>query len=285
MTYSTAQQLADISARTARVENDKLYVWDMSRRGRTRGLAEPEGGQVRALKNPDPVPGEVYLVWSEGGDDNSPTFIATYVGQFDGTRLFATFAYAIRPPTEDGGVDIRTTTSQHTFEDRVWVKARFDTVPLTEDQLEGTVDRAQELLRELKAEEAWFNEFDEALNSMADGHGWCGTYDDIVRAVGLSGREKEYWVEVEANCTVTDTNPSSRLDDLLGEHYGNSIVTSSVTFTAKVTVRVGGITASDHEDAHARVQRDDVMTELNSMLSGDVELDDWEIKDSGEEDD
>jgi hypothetical protein len=284
MTYSTAQQMADIHARSERTEEQKLYVWEMSKHGHTRGMAERDGDQIRARKNPDPILGETYLLWSEQAVDASPTFVATYCGEHDGERLFATFAYVLQPGNDEAALDFRTTTSQHTIEDKVWVKARFATVPLTEAQLETTTERMQELRRELSAEQAWFSEFSDAMNELAEGHGWCGTYDDIVRDIGMPGREKDYWVEVSANCTITDTSPSSRLDSLLEGHYGGTIETTSVSFSGKVIVRVDSVTATSDSEAQSRVDRDSVLSVLNDMFSGDVELDDWEVKDSGEED-
>lgn len=261
------------------------YIIDTSRMGMTRGLAVTDSFD-RALKNPDPVPGDVYLMWSgDALDTASPTFIATYCGDHDGSPLFAPLGYIPQPPNEDSQPDIRTISSAlAAMENRVWVKAHFATVPLTEDQLGATVDRANELRRELEKEELWFSDFSDGMNELAETHGWCGTYDDIVRAVGLPGREKDYWVEVEARCTITDNSPSSRLDSLLEEHYGGAVDTTSVSFSGKVTVKVYSITASGTEDAQSRVTREDVVRELNNMLSADIELDDWEVTDSGEED-
>jgi hypothetical protein len=182
------QQLADIRARIAQSE-EKFYITDLSRRGLTRGLAELDGDQVRARKNPAPIPGETYLLWSEAVVDASPVFVATYCGDHDGERLFATFGYILQPGDEEAALDVRTTTSQHVIEDKVWVKARFATVPLTEAQLETTTERMQELRRELSTEQAWFSEFSDAMNELAEGHGWCGTYDVIVRDIGMPGWE------------------------------------------------------------------------------------------------
>jgi hypothetical protein len=277
------QQLADIRARIAQSE-EKFYITDLSRRGLTRGLAEQDGDQVRARKNPDPIPGETYLIWTEHVDDDSPIFIATYCGNLEGEHLFATFAYVLQPGDEEVALDIRTTTSQHTIEDKVWVKARLGVVSLTQDQMDSSFNKVMELRRELATEEQWFSDFSEGLNELAEQHSWCGTYDEIVRAVGFPGREKDYWVEVEAQCTITDTNPSGRLDTLLEEHYGPSIVTSSVSFSGKITVKVTSITATTSDEAQNRVDRDDVKSALDELFSGDVELDDWEVKDSGEED-
>ncbi len=262
------------------------YITDLSRRGRTRGLAELHS-EGRALKNPHPILGETYVLWSESAlDDGSPVFIATYCGVYggDGERLFATFAYVLQPVDETGSPEIRTTTSQHAIEDKVWVKARFDVVPLTDDQMDSSVERMQELRRELTAEQAWFSEFSDGLNELAERHGWCGQYDDIVRDLGMPGRERDYWVEVQAGCTVTDNNPSGRLDTLLEEHYGAAFETTRVEMTGKVTVRINGITAAGSDDAQNHVNRDDVKRALDDMFSGNVELDDWEVEDSGEED-
>jgi hypothetical protein len=261
------------------------YITDLSRRGFTRGLAELDS-EGRALKNPPPVMGDEYLLWPGGGlDEASPVFVATYCGVGEpGEHLFAPFAYVPQPPEEESALDFRTLTSLGSIVNKVWVKARFATVPLTEAQLETTTERMQELRRELSTEQAWFSEFSDAMNELAEGHGWCGTYDDIVRDIGMPGREKDYWVEVSANCTITDNSPSSRLDSLQEGHYGGTIETTSVSFSGKVIVRVSSITATSDSEAQSRVDRDDVRSALDEMFSGDVELDDWEVKDSGEED-
>lgn len=286
MTYSSAQQMAEVHARIERVEDDKLYVWDLSRRGLTRGLAEEQRDtEGRVLKNPDPIPGETYLLWSDGVLDNaSPVFVATYCGMHGEEHLFATHSYVLQPVDETSALDIRTTTSQHTIENKVWVKARFDAVQLSAERMDASVDRADELRRELAAEEVWFDEFSHGLNELAETNSWCGTYDEIVRAVGLPGREKDYWVDVEVECTITDNNPSGRLDERLEAHYGVAFSTTRVEMSGKVTVRVNGITATDHSEAQNAVTADDVRSELDSLFSGDVEMNEWEVKDSGEED-
>jgi hypothetical protein len=259
------------------------YITDLSRQGFTRGLAELDS-EGRALKNPPPVIGDEYLLWPGDTLDGAPVFVATYLGEYANEHLFATFAYVLRPSDEEVPLDVRTLTSQSNIMDKTWVKARFATLPLTEAQLETTTDRMQELRRELSTEQAWFSEFSDAMNELAEGHGWCGTYDDIVRDIGMPGREKDYWIDVSAQCTITDNNPSSRLDSLLEGHYGGTIETSSVSFSGKVIVRVSGITATSDSEAQSRVARDEVRSALDEMFSGDVELDDWEVKDSGEED-
>ena len=272
---------------TEETMTESEYITDVSRMGHTRGMAALDA-LGRALKNPDLVPGDVYLMWSgDALDTASPTFIVTHCGDHDGTPLFAPLGYIQQPPNEDSQPDIRTISSALAgMESRVWVTARFAPVELGEDRMQASLDRAEELRTELRAEQDWFEEFSKGMNELAETHGWCGTYDDIVRAVGLPGREKEYWVEVEARCTITDTNPSSRLDSALEEHYGSEVSTTEERFTGKATVTVHNITANGNEDASSRVSEEDVVRALREQFSARVELidGDWEVKDTGEED-
>ena len=251
------------------------FITDLSPRGHTRGLAETDpSGRVR--KNPEPVVGDIYLVWNSPDEPGSLTFVATY---HEGG--FAALAYIPQPDEE---LPTLRHTSSMTVLDVAWVKARFDTPVITDEQMEVSVAGVQFLNDELDREAEWFDTFSDGLNELAERHGWCNQYDDIVRDLGMPGREKEYWVEAEVTCTLTDDNPSGRLDSVLEQYYGASFDTTRVEITGKVTVRVNGIKATGDDAAQGMVTREDVFAAVDGMFSGDVDMDDWEVKDSGEED-
>jgi hypothetical protein len=248
-------------------------------RGFPLGLAEP-GDDGRVLKNPEPVPGQVYLLWDESMEgENRVAFIVTYTGQFNPC------GYITRPRGEDAAPTIQHSSSMYIQpEHRAWVKAHFAEPSLTEEQLHAAAEQVTDLRTELAREQEKFAAFGDALNEMADDHDWCASYDTIVRDLGLPGRERDYWVEVEAEVTIEDNDPSSRLDERLGYEYGASISATYVEVRGKVTVRVGSITASSAENAQENVSEEDVQSELDNMFSADISLGDWEVTNSGQED-
>jgi hypothetical protein len=263
------------------------YITDLSRRGLTRGMAELDSEGL-ALKNPDPILGETYLLWSEAAlDDTSPVFIATYCGEFEGERLLAPLGYITRPRDEVDEPEVRALVGQQAIEDRVWVKARFDVVPITDAQMDASHEKMLELRREQATEQTWFEDFGDGLNELAENNRWCSTYDEIVRAIGLPGRKRNFWVSVSARVTVEDNSPSGALDDALESHYGAHIETTYAEFRGTVRITVHEIEATDSSSAESHISEDDVKAELNDVFSGsdDITLDDWEVIGSGEEED
>jgi hypothetical protein len=157
--------------------------------------------------------------------------------------------------------------------------------PLTEEQQNAVAEQLAALRLELADEKQKFVDLGRALNDIAETNSWCDTYDSLVQDLGLPGREKDWWVEVEVEVTVEDHSPSSNMDDRLEREYGAPIDTSYIEFRGKVKVRVSGITANSADDAQNFVDEDDVKSEVDDAFSGaEVTLGEWEVCDSGRDD-
>jgi hypothetical protein len=161
------------------------------------------------------------------------------------------------------------------------------TPPALTEVLQNAVvaEQLAALRTELADEKQKFVDLGIALNDIAETNSWCDTYDRLVQDLGLPGREKDWWVEVEAEVTVEDHGPSSNMDERLEREYGLPIDTSYIEFRGKVKVRVSGITANSADDAQNFVDEDDVKSEVDDAFSGaEVTLGEWEVCDSGRDD-
>jgi hypothetical protein len=257
------------------------YIEDISPTGVTRGLAQPEANG-RVLKSPAPESGEMYLLW-----DASETTPAVNVVTYNGTNedsdepVFTPLGFI-----GVSGPELHSSASMYIqTENMVWVKAMLAVPSPTDEQLSASAATAPALRTELNTELEKWESFGQALNYIAEEHGWCEQFDDIIRDLGFEGRAKDWWVEVEADLTIEDSNPSSRMDDRLESEYGVTISASSVEVRGKVTIRVNSISAPNSDEAQNSIDSTSVEEALDEVISGGTyTLHDWEVTDSGQED-
>lgn len=132
-----------------------------------------------------------------------------------------------------------------------------------------------------------FDAFNEALNEKADDSDWCGEYEGIIEPLGMTGRnkKKDWIVEVIADVTVTDSSPSSRMDNSLRSEWAEESFTSSnMEVTGTVTVNID-VDETSEDEAREYVDSDTIESRLEDMFRGcSVELTDWRIEDVTERD-
>lgn len=262
-------------------ENDERSSEPEDDRPNPAGLGEAEF-------KPELVEGSRYVLWRDSnltpGRIERSFYVATYVGEnsflvdhklslsYDGESYIGTTddTAAGILVIEDGGFDN-------------WRKLRTgDPVPAAED----SENRATVAMNRATALATKWDEFEEALCDMAQNQSWCSEFEDVVRPLGMQGRNRKYRITVEATFTWTLSNPSSNVDRAVSSDLGIDVELSEVSGEGTKSVylyREG----RNGDDASESIDSDDVERELTSELSGSVTVDvtDWSIDETEEDDD
>lgn len=155
-------------------------------------------------------------------------------------------------------------------------------IALAEPERVGTEEAKSALRRTLATLQAEFEEFNEALNEKADEKEWCSDYEEIIsRLDGMEGREerrKDWDVEVSVEFTLTDSNPSGRVDSEVCDLYGD-MSTSEIRIEGSATITVS-VSGCRRDDVNDEVTEDMIVSELEGRgsQSFDIEVGDWSIE-------
>jgi hypothetical protein len=285
---------------TAAVVAAATYM-DNTTEGHTLGKAHlEENGRVHI--DPPKVPGEMYLTWYNGNDwyrDHAMLQVATAderlvsLGYFnrgvDGNVYYHDDIWAdVRGP--GWGAD----TTMH------WAK-----VAMTDPDVNETTstERAGVLTTQAEESHEAFENLNDALNELARQQSWCGEYERTMDAIGMRHRRSggrvpfdpdnltdapterhAYDVEFTVDVTIRDDSPSYRVTNMLESEYSAYSV-SELRFDASINVTVRGIVADNEEQAEESVTQSQISDELDGMIEGEFEINDYSHSDTNEDTD
>jgi hypothetical protein len=248
------------------------------------------------------VPGEMYLTWYNGNDwyrDHAMLQVATADERFislgyfnrgvDGNVYYHDDLWAdVRGPGWGGD------TTMH------WAK-----VALTDPDVNETAstDRLDVLTTQAEESHEAFENLNDALNELARQQSWCGEYERTMDAIGMRHRRSggrtpydpdnmldqtpprhAYDIQYDVEVTITDDSPSYRIVSALESDYYASGV-SEIRFDTTVTVTINGVIAEDEEAAENSVTQSQIEDELDNIISGEFEINDYSHSNTAEDDD
>lgn len=268
---------ADVTAvRTA------LVVEDITVNGPTRGMAQAEDDGT-VLLSPDPVVGDMYLLWDTRRWDPARTVtdLVTYTGEEDGVKRWASVGYYGWDRYNN-----RVTFQLDHYRGLVtpaepqWAKLRMEVPEPTSTPEQVAVLRAQ-----LETLQSARKEFNTALNQLASDNDWCGEYERIIEKVGMKGRRTEWEVELSVDFTFEDNNPEgSNVEDAAEERYGSSMTLTEVRYTAKMDVTLR-VTAQDEDSIDDAISTSDIHDQIRDALgyrASNIDVDDYSIESTSE---
>lgn len=273
--------------------------------GHTLGKAvvETEGEHAGAvIVDPVRVPGDLYLTWFAGRDyydDHVFVQVAldgdvlTPVGYFnrgtDGRVYYNDDPYSTPPVSRFGS-----------NADMHWAKLALEVPEVAPD----ADARRTAIIEEATVAHEAFEDLNDALNDLARYQSWCSEYERTMQFIGMRDRrngtrgpfdvdnvgaigntERHAWdVQYDVEVTITDDSLSYRVSNMLESEYGASSV-SDLRFDATISVTINGIVAEDEDAAENMVSRSQIEDELDNMLEGEFEINDYSHSDTTEDTD
>jgi hypothetical protein len=248
--------------------------------GPTWGLAKVDEAGAVAL-NPAPEPGKLYLVWANRAEAWDTDTRITYLAyQSDDTAEGANqFGYIGAYSSSGGTVAfVNDTYLTPNGDDRDVLQWAELALTAPEKDAEALPATWHDLA---SSEETAFEELNEAMNELADDQRWCSDYEDIVTALGMTGRNADYCVEVDVTFTFEDQNPPGEFDERAAERhdlYGMTITSARYTANARVSIYVSDTT---EQGARDYVDSNEIEEHLSNAMShaSDIDVDDYSIID------
>lgn len=266
----------------ARIANDRT--------GPTRGFAVTgDDGLVEV--NPERVVGRTYIVWDTENLTARELGMAMFHGPadpVDRTAGFVSVGSLIGTMTDDPADVRRNTTERDLPISRriAWAELALVERPvLTADQRIAAQQKAELLRSQTRALQSSYTEFNDALNELAKDKGWCSEYEDIIKPLGMIGRNRKYDVEVSVSFSFDMDSTSSAVDSAISRQTGMELDVSSLTVNSSTTVTIYGVECSGDTDSMSEyISSSDVEDALENLLNhtDNLSVDDWSVEDYSE---
>jgi hypothetical protein len=264
--YITLSQdtVSNLGQRAEAEEPAAPALWEDGREAITFGYArQEEDGTV--LLNPDPTPGDVYIVWDsrlEAEAERHMAYVCVYEGGGPVEQAFAPSGHWYRYYDQS---DWNTSAVFNSIPDR-WVKLGFRS-DYTEPVNTYTADFERATLKSHKELET----FNTETNKLALRHSWCGTYESIIQPLGMKSRWHGWWtVEVQAKtCITRDSITGYTARDILAGLGISGREITNLSLEATFTFYVNAVQA-DSEDEAKELVTPEMMTAALARQSPDT---------------